>query len=96
MAQLQHCLNSAGQWCEKYGIPISDASTFLMFADTVNQFGSLGGGSASHIEGLGRPATAQDVLDMKLTWKYATQIPGGKADTIRRFNNVMKVVGEDV
>lgn len=96
MAQLQHCIDRAGQWCEKYGVPIGDSAAFLMFADTINQFGSLGGGSAAHIEALGHPATAQDILDMKLTWKYATQVPGGKTDTIRRYGNVMKVVSENV
>jgi len=64
----------------------------LMTADTVNQFGSLGDGSAAHLLALSKPVTADDILAMKLTWKYAMTVPGGKADTKRRYSNVITVV----
>ena len=96
MAQLQHCLDSAGNFAVDYAVPLDGTDAVLMIADTVNQYGSLGSGSAAHLTALSRPVTAQDILDMKLTWKYATQVAGGKDDTIRRFNNVIKVVADNV
>jgi hypothetical protein len=90
--QLQHCLNSARAFVAKYAIPVADDAALLALADTVNQYGSLGSGSGSRLHGLGRAVTAQDVLDMKLTWKYATASKRGHDDTVRRFNNIAKVV----
>lgn len=90
-AQLKHCLDAAGNFAADYKIAISDSAALLMLADTVNQYGSLGNGSASYCRGLDRPVTADDVLAMKLTWKYS-QTEWGRKDTIRRYNNVMKVI----
>lgn len=94
--QLQHCLDSAGQFAKQYSVPVSDSACLLMLADTVNQYGSLGHGSAAYLLAFGRPVTAEDVLAMKLTWKYSMTVPGGKADTIRRYKNVMSVVKANV
>ena len=92
MVQLQHCLDSAGNFAANHNIPLADSAAFLMTADTVNQFGSLGDGSAAHLLALSKPVTADDILAMKLTWKYATQVKGGKEDTKRRYSNVITVV----
>lgn len=91
MAQLQHCLNAAGQFAENYGIAIYDSHALLALADTVNQYGSLGNGTAAYCRQLQRPVTGPDILAMKLTWKYS-QTRVGRADTIRRADNIAKVV----
>lgn len=93
LAQLHHCLNSAGQFGEKYGIPISDSACLLSLGDTINQYGSLGSGSAAHLMALNRPVTNEDVLTMKLEWKYS-QTKSGRADTVRRAGNVVKVANQ--
>ena len=92
MAQLQHCINSAGNFASDHNVPLADTAAFLALADVWNQFGSWGDGSAAHLLALGKPVTADDILAMKLTWKYATQVKGGHDDTIRRYKNVMEVV----
>lgn len=91
-AQLQHCLNAAGRFLENYGIAVQDDAAFLMLADTVNQYGSLGSGTAAGCRMFGRPVTAEDLLNIKLQWKYS-QTERGAADTRRRYCNVMKVWG---
>lgn len=91
-AQLQHCIDSAGNFAAAHGIPLVDTAALLMLCDTINQYGSLGDGSAAHLSELGRTVTAADVLDMKLTWKYATASKHGHDDTVRRYENVMQVV----
>lgn len=95
MMQLQHCIDSACNFAATHKIPVADSAALLMLADMVNQYGSLGDGSARHLLALGRPVTADDVLDMKLTWKYSGT-KRGHDDTVRRYNNVLKVVSENV
>lgn len=93
--QLKYCIDGAAQFVEKYRIPV-DAPALLALADTINQYGSLGEGSGNHLAGLKRPITAQDVLAMKLTWKYSTSSKHGHDDTVRRYNNLMKVVSNEL
>lgn len=89
--QLSYCIRKAQRFADNYHIPVADTTTLLALADTVNQYGSLGDGSAAYLRKLQRPITAKDVLDMKLTWKYS-QTPRGRADTKRRYDNLIKVV----
>lgn len=89
--QLQHCLNAAGEFVSKFGIPV-DTSGLLAIADTVNQYGSVGSGSAASLLKMNKTITNEDVLAMKLTWKYS-KTKRGKADTIRRANNITRVLG---
>jgi hypothetical protein len=90
--QLQYCIDGASGFADKYKIAVLDSAALLALADTVNQYGSLGNGSAAYCRNLGRPVTADDVLAMKLTWKYS-QTKNGKADTVRRYHNLMKIMG---
>jgi len=94
--QLQHCLKSALQFTSTYNIPIAETSTIISLADTFNQYGSLGGKTAKRFTTLERPVTAQDMLDIKLTWKYAKRGKRQRKDTIRRHNNIMAVMGKEV
>jgi hypothetical protein len=89
--QLRYCVDGATDFINKYHVPCVDSVATLMLADTINQYGSLGHGSASYLLALGRPITAKDVLAMKLTWKYAKASQHNYDDTIRRYNNVVKV-----
>jgi hypothetical protein len=91
--QLQNCIDRATTFSYQYKIPVVDSAALLSLADTVNQYGSLGNGSASFCRKLSRPVTADDVLDMKLTWKYS-QTEHGKKDTIRRYNNIIAVMAD--
>jgi hypothetical protein len=91
MAQLQHCLDAAGQFLEGYKLAVQDAAALLAIADTINQYGSLGNGAAGYLRRLNHPATAGDILNMKLTWKYA-QSQRGYHDTVRRYQNIMQVM----
>jgi hypothetical protein len=91
-AQLKYCVDGATEFINKYRVPFVDTAAILAIADTVNQYGSVGGGSASYLLALGRPVSAKDVLAMKLTWKYAKASKHNYDDTIRRYNNLIKVV----
>jgi len=92
--QLKYCIDAAVQFSNKYHIPVSNTECLLALADTVNQYGSLGSGSAAYLQKLGRPVNASDVLAMKLTWKYS-KTEHGKEDTERRAANIAKVVSEN-
>lgn len=90
--QLSHCLNKALNFDEKYGIPQSGPGAILASADYVNQYGSQGQGAVAYYKGLGRPITAEDVLNFKLTCtKYGKEHP---KDCRRRYDNLMKVLKE--
>jgi hypothetical protein len=91
-AQLSHCINSAVNFCESYKLPVTDTAALLMLADTINQYGSIGSGTAKYLSGLKRPVEAHDILTYKLTWKYATDSIRGYQDTERRYKNLIKVV----
>lgn len=89
--QLSYCIVKAQRFADHYCIPVQDTTTLLALADTINQYGSLGDGSAAFLRKLQRPVTARDVLNMKLTWKYS-RTERGRADTKRRYDNILKVI----
>ena len=91
-AQLGHCVNSVLNFCCEHKLPITDTGALLMLADTVNQYGSLGDGSAKYLAALDGPVTALNVLNMKLTWKYSVASKRGRDDTVRRYKNLIGVV----
>jgi len=93
-AQLSHCINSAVNFCEARKLPVTDTAALLMLSDTVNQYGSLGDGSAAYLGKLDHPITAEDILNMKLTWKYATASKRGHDDTVRRYDNLIAIVSK--
>lgn len=90
--QLSYCLNKALNFDSDYGIPVRSPDGILAGADYVNQYGSQGNGARAYYRALGRPVTAEDVLQFKLTQtKYGREHP---EDCRRRYNNLMKVVKE--
>lgn len=92
LAQLQYCLNQAGQFAEKYCVPLDGTSSYLAIADYMNQYGSMGEGAAAFFRSLARPVTAEDVLIFKLEHtKYGKEHP---KDCNRRYNNLIKIVKE--
>lgn len=91
-AQLSRCLNSAGNFATERGIPLADSAALLSLADTINQYGSLGDGTAKHLLDLGRPIALDDITNMKLAWKYGQTHP---KDVIRRQNNISKVMEDN-
>jgi hypothetical protein len=90
-AQLGECIESAVNFCNVYKIPVTDTGALLALADTVNQYGSLGNGSASYLRKVDHPITAADILAMKLTWKYS-ETKRGHDDTIRRYDNLITIL----
>jgi hypothetical protein len=91
-AQLSFCLNKALNFDTQFGIPVQSPDGILAGADYINQYGSEGNGAVIYYKALGRPITAKDVLDFKLTnTKYGREHPG---DCNRRYNNLMKVVAD--
>jgi hypothetical protein len=91
--QLSYCLNKALNFDSDYGIPVADASAILAGADYVNQYGSQGQGAVAYYKSLGRPITAEDVLQFKLTCTtYGREHPG---DCRRRYENLVRVVREN-
>lgn len=92
-AQLQYCVDVAQKFINNYQIPIANDAALLMLADTVNQYGSLGSGSAKNLLSMQRPVTAEDIVQMKLGWKYS-KTKTGRNDTIRRYNNVVQICKE--
>lgn len=87
--QLQHCIDRARAFVDSRKIPLADTSALLSLADTINQYGSLGDGSARHLLDLGRPVTIDDITTMKLAWKYGKAHP---KDVVRRQENIKKVM----
>lgn len=92
--QLALCLRAAEKFVARYEIPLADTAALLSLADTVNQYGSLGAGSAARLLAVAKPITAGDILAMKLEWKYAKSGPRQYADTVRRHDNIMAVMAE--
>lgn len=89
--QLDYCLNKALNFDSDYGIPVVDTRAILAGADYVNQYGSQGNGAVAYYKSLGRPITALDVLNFKLTCtKYGKEHPD---DCRRRYDNIIKVIG---
>ena len=94
IAQLAYCLNKALNFDVDFGIPLADSAAILAGADYVNQYGSQGNGAVAYYKKLARPITATDVLNFKLAQtKYGREHP---ADCKRRYNNILKVVKEDL
>lgn len=88
--QLSYCLNRALNFCTSRGVPLSDSAAILAVADYFNQYGSMGDGAEAYFDELGRPITAEDVLNFKLTHtKYGKEHPG---DCQRRFDNLAKIL----
>ncbi|HEY6872800.1 MAG TPA: hypothetical protein VI298_08755 [Geobacteraceae bacterium] len=96
-AQLSDCLDRALSIATEHGVPLSDSAAILALADYDNQYyfsdidkpGTL----LAFIANLGRPVTADDVLDFKLTHtKYGETHP---ADCRRRYDNLMQVVRQE-
>jgi hypothetical protein len=91
-AQLSYCLQKALNFDTDFGIPIESPDGILAGADYVNQYGSQGNGAKAYYQSLGRPVTAQDVLDFRLTTLYGRNHP---ADCKRRIANVLTIVAEN-
>jgi hypothetical protein len=90
--QLSYCLNKALNFDVDEGIPVADSAAILAGADYVNQYGSQGNGARAYYRALGRPITAEDVLQFKLdVTAYGKSHP---ADCRRRYNNLMQIVRE--
>jgi len=90
--QLSYCLNKAINFDIDHGIQIANVSAMLAGADYVNQYGSQGNGARAYYKGLGRPITAEDVLQFKLTQtKYGREHPD---DCHRRYNNLVRIYKE--
>lgn len=88
--QLSYCLNKALNFDTEYGIPVADTAAFLAGADYCNQYGSQGQGAVAYYKALGRPITANDVLQFKLSvTKYGKEHPD---DCRRRYNNLIEIV----
>jgi hypothetical protein len=89
-AQLSECLDRALNFDSDYGIPVANTAAILAGADYCNQYGSEGNGAKAYYKALGRPITAEDVLQFKLTQtKYGKENPG---DCRRRYANIAKVL----
>jgi len=90
--QLTYCLCQGLNFATTYGIPVENPGGILGIADYANQYGAPGQGSADYYKSLGRPVTAQDVLDFKLNHtKYGEEEP---EDCHRRYAGVMKAIQE--
>lgn len=90
--QLSYCLNKALNFNVDYGIPLAGSGAILAGADYCNQYGSQGQCAVAYYKALGRPITAQDVLQFKLTQtKYGREHPD---DCRRRFNNLQTVLAQ--
>lgn len=91
--QLSYCLDAAMNVVTAHGVPVSNPDGILALADHTNQFGSCGEGMMTWLLALGRPVTANDVLNFDLTeTKYGKECP---ADCRRRIANVLKVVADN-
>jgi hypothetical protein len=89
-AQLSKCLNDALNFDTQFGVPLADTTAILAQADYTNQYGSMGNGSKVYYLGLGRPITAEDILDFKLNHTvYGKAHPD---DCRRRYNNLLRIV----
>ena len=86
--QLQHCLDSTQIFLDRYHVTPADDAAFMMVADTINQFGSLGQESGNHLSKLGRAFTAEDLRDWKLTWAYGEK---HSQDVKRRYQTVVNI-----
>jgi hypothetical protein len=92
--QLTYCLNKALNFITDYGIPVGSPGGVLAGADYVNQYGSQGNGARDYYRKLGKPITAEDVLEFKLkNTRYGNIHP---TDCRRRHTNIMKVLKEEV
>jgi len=90
--QLSHCLQKALDFVTVHGIPVESPGGILAGADYVNQYGSQGNGAKLYYRALGRPVTAKDVLNFKLTnTKYGREHP---KDCQRRYDNLIKILNE--
>jgi hypothetical protein len=93
-AQLSHCLDSSLNFALSHGIAISNTSAILASADYINQYGSEGQGMLDYLHNLNRPFTPEDILYFKLhNTKYGRENP---EDCQRRYNNLMKIVKEEI
>lgn len=85
--QLTYCLNKAVAFVTDFGIPVESPGGILAGADAINQYGSLGQGSADFMRALGHSVTADDFLTWRLQTKYGREHPD---DCKRRIRNVIK------
>ena len=90
-AQLSHCINSAMNAAASKGVMVTDTGAILCLADYVNQYGSIGNGFAAWMnERDAGGITAAEIQEFKLNHtKYGRE---HRADCVRRYNNVMKVL----
>ena len=90
--QLSYCLNKALNFADQRLFMFRSPDGILAAADYINQYGSMGDGSAAFYRKLKRDATAEDVLEFKLKQtKYGKEHP---ADCHRRYTNIKKVLKE--
>ena len=89
-AQLSECLDRALNFDSDHGVPLADTAAILAEADFDNQYGSQGNVQLAWLLALGRPITAVDILNFKLSETvYGKENPG---DCKRRFANIAKVL----
>ena len=88
--QLTYCLDQGLNFATSYGVPVENPSGIIGIADYANQYGAPGDGSAAYYKSLGRPITAEDVLQFKLEHTaYGQENP---EDCRRRYDGVMAAI----
>lgn len=92
--QFKACICKAQALAKKHGIEFASDAALIAVADYDNQYYlsdvDKPGYLVHYLKGLGRPATAKDVLDFKLEHtKYGREKPG---DCKRRYNNIIKIM----
>lgn len=87
--QLAECLQWPAQLCKQSGIGL-DLSGLIALADYHNQFYmSRGGKMHKHLQGIGRPVTADDIYRFKLILPWGQKRPD---DVKRRHNNIIAIL----
>lgn len=89
--QLSECLQHPSRLCTESGIRLDD-SGLLACADYHNQFYmSRGGKLHTHLRGIKRPVTAEDIRGFKLTLPWGQKRPD---DVARRHENIIRAMKE--
>lgn len=88
--QLSECLQWPAKLCKGAAIALEE-SGLLSLGDYHNQFYmSRGGKMHTHLKGLKRPVTAEDIYRFKLTLPWGKKRPD---DVDRRYDNIMRIIG---
>jgi len=87
--QLEECLCRPSALCREARVQLTDEG-LIALADYHNQFYmSRGGKMHRHVQTIGRPVTAEDIRDFKLTLPWGKKRPD---DVQRRHANIIKVM----